>query len=482
MKQASRDLALCGVLCALAVAIMAMGTILPVATYCAPVLASMTLLPVLVLCGEKLSWAMFFASAMLSLLLAPDKEAAAIFLALGYYPIVKPKLDQKPKIRRWVGKFLLFNVSILAVYAVLLFVLRLDALREAHFPTNFDRLAQAKERLAYEELLLFQAGVAGAAGERRRAQPLEIQDAWIEEFFDKLPFAPTNAQRRVAGEVAADMRGDRAMARMVQGDVGCGKTLIALCAMYLCVRAGGQAALMAPTEILASQHLQSAVQTLAPLGVTCGLLTGRMTAAEKRRAKEAIAAGAWQAVIGTHALISEGVEFANLRLTITDEQHRFGVRQRTTLEGKGDAPHVMVMSATPIPRTLSLVLYGDLDLSAVDEMPPGRTPVRTRIVPEEKRGYRKKPAAAENAEQAADEANLPPEPAAAPDTETTKTAKKPAAKKTAAKKPAAKKTASAKTAATKKTAAKKAKNTAAEDAGEAPKKSASRRKKKEDAT
>ena len=142
---------------------------------------------------------------------------------------------------------------------------RLDALREVHFPTNFDRLAQAKERLAYEELLLFQAGVAGAAGERRRAQPLEIQDAWIEEFFDKLPFAPTNAQRRVAGEVAADMRGDRAMARMVQGDVGCGKTLIALCAMYLCVRAGGQAALMAPTEILASQHLQSAVQTLAPL-------------------------------------------------------------------------------------------------------------------------------------------------------------------------------------------------------------------------
>lgn len=262
---------------------------------------------------------------------------------------------------------------------------RLDALREAHFPTNFDRLAQAKERLAYEELLLFQAGVAGAAGERKRAQPLEIQDAWIEEFFDKLPFAPTNAQRRVAGEVAADMRGDRAMARMVQGDVGCGKTLIALCAMYLCVRAGGQAALMAPTEILASQHLQSAVQTLAPLGVTCGLLTGHMTAAEKRRAKEAIAAGAWQAVIGTHALISEGVEFANLRLTITDEQHRFGVRQRTTLEGKGDAPHVMVMSATPIPRTLSLVLYGDLDLSAVDEMPPGRTPVRTRIVPEEKR-------------------------------------------------------------------------------------------------
>lgn len=251
---------------------------------------------------------------------------------------------------------------------------RLDALREAHFPTDFERLGQAKERLAFEELLLFQAGVAGAAGERKRAKPLEIQDEWIEEFFARLPFAPTNAQRRVVHEVAADMRKDRAMARMVQGDVGCGKTLIAFCALYLCVRAGGQAALMAPTEILASQHLQSAVETLAPMGVTCGLLTGNMTAAEKRRAKEAIATGAWQVVIGTHALISEGVEFANLRLTVTDEQHRFGVRQRTMLENKGDAPHVMVMSATPIPRTLSLVLYGDLDLSAVDEMPPGRTP------------------------------------------------------------------------------------------------------------
>lgn len=143
---------------------------------------------------------------------------------------------------------------------------RLDALREAHFPTDFERLGQAKERLAFEELLLFQAGVAGAAGERKRAKPLEIQDEWIEEFFARLPFAPTNAQRRVVHEVAADMRKDRAMARMVQGDVGCGKTLIAFCALYLCVRAGGQAALMAPTEILASQHLQSAVETLAADG------------------------------------------------------------------------------------------------------------------------------------------------------------------------------------------------------------------------
>lgn len=259
------------------------------------------------------------------------------------------------------------------------------ALEAAHFPTDFDTLARAKERLAFEELLLFQAGVAGASGMRREAMPLAVRDAWIEEFFETLPFPPTGAQRRVSLEIAQDLRRNQAMARMVQGDVGCGKTLIAFCALYLCVRAGHQCVLMAPTEILASQHFDSAVKMLAPLGITCGLVTGHMTAAERRRAREAIATGEWRVVIGTHALISEGVEFENLQLVITDEQHRFGVRQRTLLEGKGGSPHVMVMSATPIPRSLSLVLYGDLDLSIVDELPPGRTPVRTRIVPEEKR-------------------------------------------------------------------------------------------------
>ena len=262
---------------------------------------------------------------------------------------------------------------------------RKRALKAAHFPMDFDTLARAKERLAFEELLLFQAGIAGAAGKRRQALPLAVDESWINEFFATLAFPPTGAQRRVIHEIAQDLRMDRAMARMVQGDVGCGKTLIAFCALYLCVRAGGQGALMAPTEILAAQHFKSAVEMLAPLGISCGLVTGRMTAAERRRAREAISAGEWQVVIGTHALISEGVEFSDLRLVITDEQHRFGVRQRTLLESKGLSPHVMVMSATPIPRSLSLVLYGDLDLSIVDELPPGRTPVATRIVPEEKR-------------------------------------------------------------------------------------------------
>ena len=260
-----------------------------------------------------------------------------------------------------------------------------EGLYQAHVPERIERLARAKETLAFEELLLFQAAVMGAAGERRKALPLAIKPHWIGEFYERLPFPPTGAQRRAIGEIAEDLRKDKAMARMVQGDVGCGKTLIALCALYLCVRAGGQGALMAPTEILASQHMQSARATLGRFGITCGLITGHMTAAERRRAREAIASGEWQVVIGTHAIISEGVEFANLRLVITDEQHRFGVRQRTKLEGKGLAPHVMVMSATPIPRTLSLVLYGDLDISIVDELPPGRTLVKTRIVPEEKR-------------------------------------------------------------------------------------------------
>ena len=262
---------------------------------------------------------------------------------------------------------------------------RREAIAQAHFPTDLAALERAKDRLALEELMLYQFAVAGGSGERRAAEPIMAEDAWIEAFFSSLPFAPTAAQRRVAAEVAQDLRKDKAMARMVQGDVGCGKTLIAFCALYLCAKSGGQGALMAPTEILASQHLQSAIEMLAPLGITCGLLTGRMTAAERRRARDAIAGGEWQVVIGTHALISEGVEFADLRLVITDEQHRFGVRQRTKLEDKGLSPHVLVMSATPIPRSLSLVLYGDLDISIVDELPPGRTPVKTRIVPEEKR-------------------------------------------------------------------------------------------------
>lgn len=260
------------------------------------------------------------------------------------------------------------------------------ALRQAHFPESREHLAIALRRIAFESTLLYQAAAAALRGERREGVIVPVAPNAAEEYWRSLPFPPTGAQRRVLNEIAADLAAPHAMGRMVQGDVGCGKTALAFGAIYLAARAGLQSALMAPTEILARQHLESAQKTLAPLGVRCGLLLGGMKTKERRDALAAIAAGEWQAVIGTHALISAGVAYRNLGLTITDEQHRFGVRQRRMLSRKAEeTPNELVLSATPIPRTLSLVLYGDLDLSVVDELPPGRTPVRTRVVPEEKR-------------------------------------------------------------------------------------------------
>jgi len=223
--------------------------------------------------------------------------------------------------------------------------------------------------------------------------PVAANEQAQDTYWDSLPFAPTVAQRRTLSEIAFDMAGDKAMARMVQGDVGCGKTAIAMGAILLCVKSGYQAAMMAPTEILARQHFESAKPYFEGLGISCGLLVGGLPAKERRQALESLQSGVWRVVIGTHALISKGVAYENLGLCITDEQHRFGVSQRTALINKGkreesDArlyPHLLVMSATPIPRTLALVMFGDLDISIVDELPPGRLPVTTRIVPEEKR-------------------------------------------------------------------------------------------------
>ncbi len=258
------------------------------------------------------------------------------------------------------------------------------ALRQTHFPDSVEALQIAKRRLAFESLLLYQAAMGLTRGARQEG--VQIQTAEPEAFFVSLPFPPTGAQRRVLNEIAQDLQAPRAMARMVQGDVGCGKTVVAFGAIYLSAKGGYQSALMAPTEILARQHLESAKKMLEPLGITCGLLIGGMKAAERREALESIKTGRWQAVIGTHALLSEGVEYHRLGLVVTDEQHRFGVRQRKKLADKAEQePNALVMSATPIPRSLALVLYGDLDLSVIDEMPPGRTPVETRVVPEEKR-------------------------------------------------------------------------------------------------
>ena len=259
------------------------------------------------------------------------------------------------------------------------------AMRNAHFPDSREALETARRRIAFEELLLYQVAISLC---RHRGEPgvqIASGEADLEKYWQRMPFPPTGAQRRVLQEIASDMRTPNAMARMVQGDVGSGKTAVAFGAIALAVRGGYQAALMAPTEVLARQHYEGAKAMLEPLGMKAGLLVGSLTQKQHRIAHEAIASGEWDVVIGTHALITEGVEYKNLGLTVTDEQHRFGVRQRTELSRKGEAPNVLVMSATPIPRTLSLILYGDLDISIIDELPPGRKGVKTRIVPEDKR-------------------------------------------------------------------------------------------------
>ena len=258
-----------------------------------------------------------------------------------------------------------------------------ESIRLIHNPPDDAALSAALYRQTFENLLMFQLAVGLMRNTVSKGVSIDCDDP--AEFFEKLPFSPTGAQVRVAQDIATDMRLTVPMARLVQGDVGSGKTAVAFCAIYLAVKAGWQAAMMAPTEILAVQHYESAKQLLEPFGIRIGLLTGSMTPKQHKTAREAILSGEWQAVFGTHALITESVEYKKLGLVITDEQHRFGVRQRTLLEEKGDHPNVLVMSATPIPRTLSLILYGDLDISVIDEMPPGRKPVKTRIVPESKR-------------------------------------------------------------------------------------------------
>ena len=263
------------------------------------------------------------------------------------------------------------------------------ALRNIHFPEDEKALELARRRLAFEELFYLSIGL-GLLKSRRdsegagRAVPPRPQA----EFLSLLPFAPTDAQRRVMDEVAADLAGSRPMNRLVQGDVGSGKTAVAAYAGWLCAKGGFQAALMAPTEVLAEQHYRSLSRLLEPAGVRVGLLTGSMTAAEKKKARAALAAGEMDFVVGTHALISDSVVFARLALIVADEQHRFGVAQRAALaakSGEGNVPHVLVMSATPIPRTLALIIYGDLDVSVIDQLPPGRTPVATYVVREDKR-------------------------------------------------------------------------------------------------
>ena len=257
--------------------------------------------------------------------------------------------------------------------------------RNIHFPESFQALELARRRLTFEELFYLSAGLAMLKERRGDVLGCAIPSRPMEEFLARLPFPLTGAQRRVMEEISRDMASGRPMNRLVQGDVGSGKTVVAAYAAWLAAGAGYQSALMAPTEVLAEQHFRSLSALLEPAGVRVGLLTGSLTPAGKKKVRQALAAGEIDLIIGTHALLSQGVEFAKLGLMVADEQHRFGVAQRAALAAKGDSPHVLVMSATPIPRTLALIIYGDLDVSVIDELPPGRTPVETYVVREDKR-------------------------------------------------------------------------------------------------
>ena len=254
------------------------------------------------------------------------------------------------------------------------------AYKQIHFPDDEEQLAGARRRLVFEELFLLAIGLKKLRNRRDVLTCLPYASTDISAFYACLPFPLTGAQRRVTGEILSDFAAGRPMNRLVQGDVGSGKTMVAAAAIVCAVRNGKQAALMAPTEILAEQHYRSLAPLLEKLGVTCSLLTGGMPAKARRTALAGLSSGMTNLVIGTHALISADVEYAALGLVVTDEQHRFGVNQRAALSAKGERPHLLVMSATPIPRTLALMIYGDLDVSVIDELPPGRQKIDTFVV------------------------------------------------------------------------------------------------------
>ena len=258
----------------------------------------------------------------------------------------------------------------------------MDAYRAIHSPNSMAEAEQARKRLIFEEFFVFSAGLSLMRASRARKIAPVYQKTDLSGFYNALPFTLTGAQDKAIREIAADFTKGTPMNRLVQGDVGSGKTMVAAAAAYMAVQNGYQAALMAPTEILAEQHYASLSKLLTPLGVSVGLLTGSMTVKQKKEIREQIERGDLRLIIGTHALLSDSTEFSDLGLVIADEQHRFGVGQRAALSAKGQDPHLLVMSATPIPRTLALLLYGDLDVSILDELPPGREPVDTFLVTE----------------------------------------------------------------------------------------------------
>ena len=254
------------------------------------------------------------------------------------------------------------------------------SLSNIHFPKDMEALSLAKNRLVFDELLVLQLGMSLIKTNSHKATGCEMKNIPIDEFYKSLPFELTNAQKRSINECIKDMCDVSAMNRLVQGDVGSGKTAVAAACGYFAYKNGFQTALMAPTEILATQHYETLKNFLEPLGLNVCLLTGSMTLKTKNEIKRKLAEGECHVAVGTHALIQSTTEFNNLGLVITDEQHRFGVEQRALLSNKGNNPHRLVMSATPIPRTLALMIYGDLDISVIDELPKGRKPIQTYAV------------------------------------------------------------------------------------------------------
>lgn len=285
--------------------------------------------------------------------------------------IMKTALDELGEIEETLDDEIMQKYSLISLD---------KAIRNIHFPNSADDYLPARKRLIFEELLTLQLGLLKLKSNKKSETALVIKDDYSSEFEKLLPFNLTNAQKRTISECLQDMKSKYPCNRLVQGDVGSGKTAVAASLIYSVIKNGYQATMMAPTEILATQHYESLLKILAPAGINIRLLTGSTPAKEKKEIKKALFDGEIDLIIGTHALIQNDVEFKNLALVITDEQHRFGVKQRAQLAEKGEDVHTIVMSATPIPRTLGLILYGDLDISILDELPPGRQEIRTDVV------------------------------------------------------------------------------------------------------
>ncbi len=258
------------------------------------------------------------------------------------------------------------------------------AIKEIHFPKNMEKVIEARRRIVFDEFFLFSLAISQIRAKKQKKQSIYFMEEKVEceQLIETLPYTLTNAQKKVWEEIKMDMLSGNVTNRLIQGDVGSGKTIVAGLALLLVAKNGYEGAIMVPTEVLAKQHFESLTKVLSPFGVQCELLVGSMTAKEKREAYKRIKNHEVDIIVGTHTLIQEKVEYDKLALVITDEQHRFGVRQRESLMNKGGEPHVIVMSATPIPRTLAIILYGDLDLSVIDELPANRLPIKNCVVNE----------------------------------------------------------------------------------------------------